>query len=141
MYDPERYEENKSAAKRDADEHVPELIKQMNWITENEDILDYGCGAGSVTYTYFLPMALRYNSSITAVDVSDKMIEHAKKTYSHPRIEYLQGNIMAKDFPLKGRQFDKIFSVYVLHFIKDYRQAFKNFYDLLKPMDNLDLLL
>src|SRR5437016_4855397 len=133
MHDPERYEDNKSAAKRDADEYVPELIKTMKWTREKEEILDYGCGAGSVTCKYFLPMAIQYNSSITAIDISDKMIEYANKFNAHPRIQYSCGTIMSEDFPLKDKQFDKIFSVYVFHFIKDYRKAFQNFYQILKP--------
>ena len=119
MHDPERYEENKTAAARDNDEFVPILIQGMTW-KNNETILDYGCGAGSVANKHFVPLATKYNSVIYAVDISHDMIKHAKEKFPHPLVHYIQGDCQSKDFPLADKQFDRIFSIYVLHFIKDY---------------------
>jgi ubiquinone/menaquinone biosynthesis C-methylase UbiE len=121
MYDPERYETYKSAPAKDAEEFVPILIKGMKGWKENETILDYGCGAGSVANKHLVPLATKYNATIHAVDISNEMIKHAKEAYPHPSVHYLQGDIQDPNFPLLNKQFDQIFSIYVLHFIRDYR--------------------
>ncbi|CAL8123302.1 unnamed protein product [Orchesella dallaii] len=131
MYDPERYEKYKSAAARDAAEFAPKLVSEMEW-AQNEAILDYGCGAGSTGYNFILPNVEKHGSKLYSVDISEKMIEFAEKEYAHPRITYAVGDILG-DFPYKKMQFDKILSIYVLHFVKDYREAVKRFYDTLKP--------
>jgi len=124
MYDPERYEKNKAAAGSDASEFVPRLIKQMSW-KRDEKILDYGCGAGSVSGQYLVPMAERYKSTIEAVDISDDMLDYAKANNSHALVHFVKGDILKEDF-LRGRNevFDRIFSIYVLHFMRDYKYCY-----------------
>ena len=61
------------------------------------------------------------DSYIHAVDISPKMVEYAKSHFSHPRVSYTVGNILSNDFPLANLMFDKIFSVYVFYYVKDYR--------------------
>lgn len=119
MYDPERYEKYKSAAARDAAQFTPKLVEAMEW-ANNETILDYGCGAGSTGYNYILPSVKKTGSKLYSVDISDKMIEFAKKEYTHPSIEYAVGDIVG-NFPFEEIKFDKIFSIYVLHFVRDFR--------------------
>lgn len=124
MYDPERYESNKSAAASDADQFTPLMIQDMTW-GEREVILDYGCGAGSTGNKFFLPEAEKYNSQIYSVDISPDMIEHAKEKYPNPRVAHDVGDILQNNFPHVDKKFDKIFTVYVLHFVKDYRCTHK----------------
>lgn len=119
MYDPYRYEKYKSAAARDAAEFTPKIVQEMTW-SENETVLDYGCGAGSTGFKYVLPTVEKTVSKLYSVDISDKMIEFAKKEYSHPSINYAVGNIVG-EFPYENIKFDKLISIYVLHFVKDYR--------------------
>ncbi|ODN06195.1 Juvenile hormone acid O-methyltransferase [Orchesella cincta] len=135
MYDPERYEKFKSAAARDAAEFAPKLVSEMEW-NSKEVILDYGCGAGSTGFNFILPTVEKHDSKLFSVDISEKMIEFAEKEYAHPRITYAVGDILG-DFPYKSMQFDKILSIYVLHFVKDYREAVKKFYNALKPGSQL----
>jgi len=132
MHAPEIYEENKSAARRDIDESVPELLSFMKW-GKNELILDYGCGAGSTGRKHFVPRAEEMDSHIHAIDVSSKMVTHAREKFPHPRVTYNIGSILEDDFPLKDLQFDRIFAIYVFHYIKDYKEALHRFYKLLKP--------
>lgn len=121
MYDPERYEKNKSAAARDADQFVPLLVQDMTWGQKHENILDYGCGAGSTGAKYFLPQAELFDSQLYSMDISDDMVSHAKKAYPSTRTTYAVGDVLRDDFPFKGIKFDKIFAVYVLHFVRNYR--------------------
>jgi len=120
MYDPDRYESNKSAAARDAEQYVPKIISDMSW-GKNETILDYGCGAGSTGAKLIMPTVELNDSKMYSVDISKDMVEHAMKAYPHPRVTYAVGNILDDEFPFRDINFDKIFAVYVLHFVKDYR--------------------
>ena len=119
MNDPKKYEENKLAA-RDSDEFVPVLIQSMTW-KDNETILDCGCGAGSVANKHFVGLANKHNSVIYAADISEDMIKYAEEKFPHPSIHYVQGDLMSADFPLLDQKFDRNFSIYVLHYIKDYK--------------------
>jgi cyclopropane fatty-acyl-phospholipid synthase-like methyltransferase len=120
MFDPERYESNKSAAARDAEEFVPKLVGDMVW-KKNEVIMDYGCGAGSTGAKLILPKVESCDSKMFSVDISKEMLEHAKKAYPSPRISYAVGDILSDDFQHRNMKFDKIFAVHVLHFVKNYR--------------------
>lgn len=124
MYDPERYENNKTAAARDAEQFVPMMIRDMSW-SNKQVILDYGCGAGSTGNTFIVPQAEKFDSKIYAADISPDMIQHAKKAYPNPRVEFQVGDLLMdeENWPYKGIKFDKIFAVYVLHFVKNYRQV------------------
>ncbi|CAG7716917.1 unnamed protein product [Allacma fusca] len=132
MHAPEQYEENKSVARRDIEEAMTDLIPRMEF-KQKEVILDYGCGAGTTGYKFFKPLAEEYDSVIHAVDISSEMIQHARENFSHARVTYTQGNILDDDYPLKDVQFDRIFSVYVFHYMKDYKEAMRRFYKVLKP--------
>jgi len=120
MHDPERYKIYKGCAGKDAEEFLPSLVRGMTW-KENERILDYGCGAGSTCKKFLVPTAELYNSRIDAVDISEEMITYAKEKNAHPLVQYHLGNIMEPISPFAGIKYDKIFSIYVLHYIKDYR--------------------
>jgi len=120
MQDPEKYENNKSVAARDAAEFVPKIIEIMEWKNSHENILDYGCGAGSTGYNLILPQVEKFDSHLYAVDISEPMLKFARSKYGHTRITYAKGDI-GKEFPFENVKFDKIFSIYVLHFISDIR--------------------
>lgn len=118
MIDPEKYETNKSVAARDAAEFVPKLIEVIGEWKPEENILDYGCGAGSTGYNLILPQVEKCDSKMYSVDISEKMIEFAREKYPHPRITYEKGDIL-NDFPFPDVQFDKAFAIYVFHFVPD----------------------
>jgi len=120
MQDPGRYEFYKSAAARDAGLYVPKLTSIMTWKPE-ETILDYGCGAGSTGARFILPKVESQNSKMYSVDVSLKMVNHAVQNYPSPSVTYAVGDILSDKFPFSNIRFDKVFSIYVLHFIKNYR--------------------
>jgi len=120
MQDPAAYESYKTIAARDANQFVPQLIADMKW-EHNEKILDYGCGAGSTGANLILPIVKAYNSKMFSVDSSHQMVEFAKKNYSDADVTYAVGNILREDFPFRSLKFHKIFSIYVFHYIKDFK--------------------
>jgi len=132
MQDPENYEAHKSKAARDTEVFVPRLISDMKW-KRNENIMDYGCGAGSTGAKFLSPQGTSFNSKLYSVDVSEKMIEYAKRNYPSPSTTYALGNILSEKFAFQHIKFDKIFAILVLHFVKEYKQALKLFFECLKP--------
>jgi len=120
MQDPIWYEVYKSATARDAAVYVLKLISHMTW-KQNETVLDYGCGAGSTGAHFILPKVESLDSRMHSVDVSPKMLNHAIQNYPSPRITYTLGDILNEEFPFFNTRFDKVFAVYVLHYIKNYR--------------------
>ncbi|CAG7830706.1 unnamed protein product [Allacma fusca] len=113
------------------EEHVPVMVEKMNW-KPFESILDYGCGAGSVSSHFLFPIAEKYSSAVTGVDVSPEMVEYANENHSHALANFLVGNIMVDDkfkWPLQNVKFDKILVVNVVHFIQDYEEFFKRIVD------------
>jgi len=124
MYDPERYEANRSGAARDSSVFVRRMISEMTW-TRNELILDYGCGPGSTGAELILPVAEATDSKVLAVDISEEMVQFASKNFKNPRVTYAVGNILdGDDFPFNDIKVDKIFSIYVLHLTRDYKYTF-----------------
>ncbi|XP_040076608.1 juvenile hormone acid O-methyltransferase-like [Ixodes scapularis] len=64
------------------------------------------------------------------------MIELARKHFPHPKICYDLLDISASevtDFVLKYGQFDRVFSFFCLHWIKDQKTAMKNVAMMMKP--------
>jgi SAM-dependent methyltransferase len=96
------------------------MVQDVTW-ADNEVILDYGCGAGSTGNKFLLPQAEKYNSILHSVDISPDMIAFAKINYPNPRVTFDVGDILQDNFPHKEKKFDKIFTVYVLHIVKNYR--------------------
>ncbi|ODM98104.1 Juvenile hormone acid O-methyltransferase [Orchesella cincta] len=111
MQDPKKYENNKSGAEEAVRVFLPKLIQTMKW-SERENVLDYGSGAGSAGFNFILPEVHNWDSKMYSVDVSIKMLEFAKKNYSHERITYGVGDILDNTFPFEDVKFDKIFAVH-----------------------------
>ena len=120
MYEPELYEKNKSSTSRDTAQFLPSLISDMEW-GQGETILDFGCGAGSTGYKYLVPLVEIYGSKLYSVDISPEMIKHARAHYPDKKMNFMVGDILREDFPLKGKKMDKIFSVYVLMWCREWR--------------------
>src|SRR5205823_264133 len=98
MQDPRRYEANNTI--NQYKKFLPKLIQRMKW-SPDEIILDYGCGAGTVTKQYLGTIARNYNSQIYGIDISKNMIDYAEKHSCDSSICYLQGNILsAHEYPL-----------------------------------------
>ncbi|XP_023240868.1 uncharacterized protein LOC111639268 [Centruroides sculpturatus] len=103
----------------------------MQW--SNEDILlDIGCGSGKVTKQILLPKCPKIKK-IVATDAVAKAIDFAKIKYPHDKIEYKNQNIMERIDVQDEKKYDKIFSSYAFHYFKDYDKLFSNISSLLKP--------
>ncbi|SHE98186.1 class I SAM-dependent DNA methyltransferase [Caloramator proteoclasticus] len=72
------------------DEKKIDKILKLIDIKDNLNILDVGCGTGILE-----SFLLKYNpNSITAVDISEKMIDVAKSKYNYSKINFIAQDIM-----------------------------------------------
>lgn len=76
------------------------------------DVLDLGCGTGSLT----LALAAREPACrISGVDFSAAYIDHARSRTADPRIDFRAGDACAIPFP--AARFDRVLSLLMLHFV------------------------
>ncbi|KAM7301483.1 juvenile hormone acid O-methyltransferase [Ixodes scapularis] len=133
--DPDSYVKN-NGYQRKLNLQVMELMRgSFTEETKEQQFLDLGCGTGDFTRDYLLP--LRPNvGRIVAVDVSQDMVEHAKRKFAHPKICYDVldiGGSGVTDFVGRYGQFDRVYSFFCLHWIGNQERAFKNIADLMRP--------
>lgn len=86
------------------------LIPDLN----GKKILDLGCGYGE-NCTEFLRLGA---SSATGVDISEKMLEVAKK--ENPQATYIRGDM--NDLSFIKEKFDVVFSSLAIHYIEDFEK-------------------
>lgn len=70
----------------------------------DEQILDLGCGTGNLSLC--LLELLGSGGRVHAVDISPKMLEHARKKLTDPRMHF--HNASAKNLPVKSSSLDRI---------------------------------
>lgn len=107
------------------------FLDEFNWKytarDPNQQFLDIGCGTGDVTRERILPRCPPFRR-LVAVDFSEKMLEYAREHFAHPLIEYKQLDIglSVDDFLADHGTFQRIYSLRVLHWVRDQQRAFCN---------------
>jgi trans-aconitate methyltransferase len=91
----------------------------------NENILDLGCGDGTLTRRL---SELVPNGKILGIDASQGMIEAAKE-FETGRLSFMKMDINDISF---DNEFDLIFSNATLHWVKDHKKLLDNCYKALK---------
>ena len=92
---------------------------------ENKKILDLGCGYGGHCMEFVRLGAER----VVGVDISQKMLEIARKENAHERISYL--NMAMEDISAIDEKFDIAVSSLALHYVEDFEGVVKNIHSLL----------
>lgn len=109
----------------------------INWSEDNKDtLLDIGCGPGNVLVDVFLPSFQGKFSIIYGTDVSENMIDYARKKYSKmENLQFMTLDIMAEvsDFVDEYGQVDHVLSTYVIQWLPDHPKGYTNIFNLLKP--------
>ncbi|XP_074101890.1 juvenile hormone acid methyltransferase isoform X1 [Cotesia typhae] len=131
-FDSESYIDAYSLQRRDASEIIEEFADEISSMYGK--CIDIGCGPGHVTKELILPK-LPTESVIVGADISDSMIESAKKSYrDEKRLSFLKLNIETDELPIKEiEKYDNALSFYCLHWCQDMRLTLKNIYQLLRP--------
>jgi len=118
-----KYHQNRSKAPNDYTE-LPKIIELAGNV-KSKKVLDLGCGTGKHAKEY-----LKKGAILTGVDVSEKMIELAKKSCKN------QGEFLLADFEkikFEKESFDLINASFSLHYSKNLNHLFKQFNSWLKP--------
>ena len=104
-----------------------ELLEKRK-ISENEIVMDAGCGTGRVTKIIANKVK---RGKVYAVDLDENMIINAKKNLKDlSNIVFVKSDLSDVKLPEK---IDLVFSNAVIHWILDHKKLFTNFWDVLKP--------
>lgn len=107
----------------------PETARFREFVEDGAHILDIGCGNGRA-YQLFEGMAIAYDG----IDVSRKLIAHAKRLNDDILMEFTVGSMMA--IPSEDGQYDAAVALAVFHHIPSERfrvQALRESLRVLKP--------
>lgn len=92
-----------------------------------ETCLEIGCGTGKNT-----AWLVRKSIHVTAVDLSEEMLERARKKVGSNKVEYVQADI-TKDWEFIAQQYDLVSFSLVLEHIEELGHVFKEAARALKP--------
>jgi SAM-dependent methyltransferase len=97
---------------------LAEVFLDFSGCADGEDILDAGCGTGSLTSA----LSRRINArSIAGVDFSPIYVDYASQAIRDPRVTFKVGDICALSFA--DGSFDRVLSLLVLHFVPQSERA------------------
>ncbi|CAH1396590.1 unnamed protein product [Nezara viridula] len=132
MNNPELYTNVNALQKRDAQEVLEEVKDLLPW-SIGENVLDVGCGPGDLT-TSLLTSYLANDYRVVGCDISEAMVKYAQAKYGNDQFCFKQLDISNGNIWMNWEEeiFDKVFSFYCLHWVKDQMQAAENIYSLLK---------
>ena len=102
----------------------PAMVKLLPNL-ENKSVLDLGCGYGHNC----LDFVNRGAKSVYGVDISEKMLDIARKEASNEKIQYL--NMSMTDICSLNKKFDMIYSSLAFHYIEDFEAFAKIIYSCL----------
>ena len=98
---------------------IPTLYKFLPEL-EGKRVLDLGCGTGERCIDYLK----RGATSVTGIDISEKMLAVAKSENHDPRITYLK--MPMEDIGDLEGEFDVAISSLALHYVEDFSGVVKN---------------
>lgn len=117
--------------------HAERLLKNI-FFAGNEKILDVGCGDGKITASLSkkVPQGI-----VIGIDPSQSMLSKAqelRKEGDLPNLFFYEG--AAESF-LLNEQFDHVFAIFVLHWVKEQENALRNIYAHVKPKGQVHFIL
>lgn len=135
MNDGALYQRANPLQRKDAKQMMDEYSPRFKWRPDGRDsLLDIGCGSGDVTVDFILPALPPTFSRLVGADISDGMLNYARKTFLHSKMAFEKLDIERPlDMTVWNEPFDHITSFYCLHWVQNQKQAMHNIYDLLTP--------
>ena len=125
------YATSNAMQRRDAAVVLASHLPSMTW-QDGENILDVGSGSGDVT-SGLLYEAIPVDCSLVGCDVSKEMVSYATEHHSADNIKFVQLDITAASCPRSvfPAGFQKVLSLYCLHWVRDLPAAVRNIFSLL----------
>ena len=103
--------------------------KTKEYLTENDILLDYACGAGVIT-----AQIASYAKETYAIDISSKMIDVAKRMADERKIANITfAKTTIFDERFEKESFNIITAFNILHLLEEVHQVIKKVNELLKP--------
>lgn len=107
---------------------IPALLSLLPEL-DGKRILDLGCGFGEHC-KLFIESGAKW---VTGIDISERMLEVARKENSNPLIEYINMPMEDIDEFVKGkRRYDLVVSSLAFHYVEDFTGVVRNIYELLE---------
>lgn len=103
---------------------IPALFSMMPDLT-GKSVLDLGCGFGEHCKRFISEGAIK----VVGIDISEKMLEVAKKENSSDKITYI--NMPMEDIGQLDGKFDIVISSLAFHYVEDFSGVVKNIHRLL----------
>lgn len=97
-------------------------------VVDGDNVLDVGCGTGSLTFALAENQSLR---EIAAIDYSPVFVEEAKRRDTDPRVAIQQAD--ACSLPFEDGHFDRAMALLVLHFVPEAPTAIAEMRRVVKP--------
>ncbi len=104
---------------------------------EGKKVLDFGCGDG----TDVVRFARKAPKEIVGVDSSSAMIELAQEKVKESPDLLVKFFLIDTELPFREGYFDVVFSTFVLHYLPDLQESFKEIRRVLKPGGRLSAIL
>lgn len=104
--------------------HPGVLRNLLKNIDQNTKVLEIGCGTGN----YIIALNSLTNCQAWGIDISEEMLSKAKSRTN--RVRFKLSDATRLDF--SDEFFDFVFSVNVIHHIKDHKSYYKEAYRILK---------
>lgn len=131
------YRKNNKITRCTSQELMQEFASRLKWRSDGRDsVLDAGCGPGDVTLDIVLPALPSTFERLVGIDISEDMLDYARKTQVHPKLSFEQFNLgmELEKQSLNGIEpFDHITSFFCLMWIRNQKICIRNFHKLLKP--------
>ena len=117
-----------------SDRIVPPLIEAMK-MGSNENIFQHESRDGSFTHRFLVRVVEKTNGTIYSLERSKSMVEYAQENCSHGKIVHVYKDILDEDLHLSFGEdkIQKLFSLYVLQWVSDYKAVLKKMYQILEP--------
>ncbi len=103
---------------------IPALFSMMPDLN-GKKVLDLGCGFGEHCRRFVNDGA----DQVTGIDISEKMLEVARKENSDSKISYI--NLAMEDIAQLNERFDVVISSLAFHYVEDFSGVVKNIYKML----------
>lgn len=104
------------------------LLIRFGGLRDGEQVLDVGCGTGSLTFALLQHASL---ARVVGIDATESFVLAARARNADPRISFDHGD--ARALPYETASFDRAFSSLVLHFIPDAAQAVAEMRRVVRP--------
>lgn len=103
------------------------ILKELLPDLKDKTVLDLGCGFG----WHCRYAGEQKASSVTGIDISEKMIQRAREMTKDPSISYIKRPI--EDINFSASPFDVVISSLAFHYIKSFKTICEKVYNSLKP--------